>query len=94
MGSKQAPSQLIAKSKLSRALLFIGQSEFDNVPRLVLTAFGNEEMDKAIRAGAHRAMNKPVHLDSLMDEVRRTITRVGMRIEPARARKFTSQMSV
>jgi hypothetical protein len=51
---------LIAKSKLSRALLFIGQSEFDNVPRLVLTAFGNEEMDKAIRAGAHRAMNKPV----------------------------------
>lgn len=47
-----------------------GQPELDNVPILVLTAFGNEEMDHAIRAGAHRAMSKPVHLDSLMDEVR------------------------
>ena len=46
------------------------QPELDNVPILVLTAFGNEEMDQAIKAGAHRAMNKPVHLDSLMDEVR------------------------
>lgn len=49
---------------------FKAQPELDNVPILVLTAFGNDEMDKAIRAGAHRAMNKPVHLDSLMDEVR------------------------
>lgn len=46
------------------------QPELDNVPILVLTALGNEEMDQAIRAGAHRAINKPVHLDSLMDEVR------------------------
>jgi DNA-binding response OmpR family regulator len=46
------------------------QPELDNVPILVLTAFGNEEMDQAIRAGAYRAMNKPVHLDSLMAEVR------------------------
>jgi len=46
------------------------QPELDNVPILALTAFGNEEMDHAIRAGAHRAMSKPVHLDSLMDEVR------------------------
>lgn len=46
------------------------QPELDNVPILVLTAFGNEEMNRAIRAGAHRAMNKPVHLDALMDEVR------------------------
>lgn len=46
------------------------QPELDNVPILVLTAFGNEEMDQAIRAGAYRAMSKPVHLDSLMDEVR------------------------
>lgn len=46
------------------------QPELDNVPILVLTSFGNEEMDQAIRAGAHRAMNKPVHLDSLIDEVR------------------------
>jgi DNA-binding response OmpR family regulator len=49
------------------------QPELDNVPILVLTAFGNEEMDEAIRAGAHRAMNKPVHLDSLMAEVRELI---------------------
>ncbi len=49
------------------------QPELDNVPILVLTAFGNEEMDQAIRAGAHRAMSKPVHLDSLMDEVRQLI---------------------
>lgn len=49
---------------------FRTQPELDNVPILVLTAFGNDEMDHAIRAGAHRAMNKPVHLDSLMDEVR------------------------
>ena len=49
---------------------FRTQPELDNVPILVLTAFGNDEMDEAIRAGAHRAMNKPVHLDSLMDEVR------------------------
>lgn len=49
---------------------FRAQPELDNVPILVLTAFGNDEMDQAIRAGAHRAMNKPVHLDSLMDEVR------------------------
>lgn len=46
------------------------QPELDNVPILVLTSFGNEEMDRAIRAGAYRAMNKPVHLDSLIDEVR------------------------
>jgi hypothetical protein len=36
---------------------------------LVLTAFGNKEMDKAIRADAQRAMSKPVNLDWLMDEV-------------------------
>lgn len=49
------------------------QPEVDNVPILVLTAFGNEEMDKAIRAGADRAMAKPVHLDSLVAEVRELI---------------------
>jgi two-component system chemotaxis response regulator CheY len=49
------------------------QPELDNVPILVLTSFGNEEMDQAIRAGAYRAMNKPVHLDSLMDEVRQLL---------------------
>ena len=50
------------------------QPEFETVPILVLTAFGKEEMDQAIRAGANRAMNKPVHLDSLMDEVRELLS--------------------
>jgi DNA-binding response OmpR family regulator len=50
------------------------QPELDNVPILVLTAYGDEEMDKAIRAGAHRAMGKPVHLDSLIAEVRQLLT--------------------
>jgi len=49
------------------------QPELDNVPILVLTSFGNDEMDQAIRAGAHRAINKPVHVDSLMAEVRELI---------------------
>ena len=49
------------------------QQELDNVPILVLTAFGDEQMDQAIRAGAYRAMGKPVHLDSLMDEVRQLL---------------------
>ena len=49
------------------------QPELDNVPILVLTAFGNDEMDQAIRAGAYRAIGKPVHLDSLMDEVRQLL---------------------
>ena len=50
------------------------QPELENVPILVLTAFGDQEMDQAIRAGACRAMSKPVHLDSLMDEVRQLLT--------------------
>lgn len=31
---------------------------------------GKEEMEDAIRAGANRAMNKPVLLDALTDDVR------------------------
>jgi CheY-like chemotaxis protein len=46
------------------------QPELDSLPILVLTAFGNKEMDQAVRAGANRAMSKPVHLESLIDEVR------------------------
>ncbi len=47
-----------------------GQSETQNIPVLVLTAFGKDVMDKAIRAGANRAMAKPVLLDELMQDVR------------------------
>ena len=47
-----------------------GRPEFENTPILVLTAFGNVEIDAAIRAGANRAMNKPVLLEELTDEVK------------------------
>jgi CheY-like chemotaxis protein len=47
-----------------------GRREFENIPILVLTAFGNVEIDAAIRAGANRAMNKPVLLEELTDEVK------------------------
>jgi DNA-binding response OmpR family regulator len=47
-----------------------GQSEFERVPILVLTAFGADQMDQAIKAGANRALNKPVHFDGLIDDVR------------------------
>lgn len=46
------------------------QTELQNVPILVLTAMGRDEIDQAIRAGANRAMNKPVLLDVLIDDVR------------------------
>src|SRR4030095_13560658 len=45
-------------------------SELKNVPILVLTAMGRDEMEQAIKAGANRAMNKPVLLDALADDVR------------------------
>jgi DNA-binding response OmpR family regulator len=51
------------------------QPELKNTPILVLTALGKEEMDQGIRAGADRAMNKPVHLDALVDEVREMLAR-------------------
>jgi CheY-like chemotaxis protein len=50
------------------------QSELKNVPILVLTAMGKEEMEQAIRAGANRALNKPVLLDALADDVREMLT--------------------
>ena len=46
------------------------QQELERVPILVLTALGAEEMDQAIRAGANRAISKPVLLDALVDEVK------------------------
>ena len=41
---------------------------------LVLTAMGKEEMEQAILAGANRAMNKPVLLDALVDDVREMLS--------------------
>ena len=46
------------------------QSEFATLPILVLTAFGREQLDEAITAGASRGLNKPVHFDGLLDDVR------------------------
>jgi len=51
------------------------EPELHDTPVLVLTALGREEMDQGIRAGADRAMNKPVHLDSLVDEVRELLAK-------------------
>jgi two-component system alkaline phosphatase synthesis response regulator PhoP len=45
------------------------QPDLENVPIIVLTAFGREEMDEAIRTGANRAMRKPIRLDELADNV-------------------------
>ena len=49
--------------------------ELQNTPVMVLSALGSAEMDEAIKAGADRAMNKPVLLDSLVDEVRDMLSR-------------------
>lgn len=53
------------------------QPQFENIPILVLTAFGDVEIDAAIRAGANRAMNKPVLLEALTDEVREMLAESG-----------------
>ena len=45
------------------------QPDLAKIPIIVLTAFGREEMDEAIRIGANRAMRKPIRLDELADNV-------------------------
>ena len=50
------------------------QKETRDIPILVLTAFGKEVMDNAIRAGANRAMLKPVLLDGLITDVRELLS--------------------
>ena len=57
------------------------QPELKNVPILVLTAMGKEEMEQAIKAGANRAMNKPVLLDALADDVREMLSESERRKE-------------
>lgn len=46
------------------------QPDNNNVPILVLTAFGSEVVDQSIAVGATLALKKPVHLDVLLAEVR------------------------
>jgi CheY-like chemotaxis protein len=45
------------------------QPQFKDLPILVFTAFGQEDRDNAIRAGADRAVDKPVHFESLIDVI-------------------------
>jgi two-component system, cell cycle response regulator DivK len=45
------------------------QKETRDIPILVLTAYGKDVMDKAIKAGANRAMMKPILLEGLITDV-------------------------
>ena len=45
------------------------ESEFKDLPIIVLTAFGKQDRDEAIRAGANRAVDKPTDLESLIDDI-------------------------
>lgn len=45
------------------------QSEFKDLPIIALTAYGVDERDEAIRAGANRALDKPTDLDALVIDV-------------------------
>jgi len=45
------------------------QAQFKDLPIIAFTAYGIESRDEAIRAGAHLALDKPVDLDSLVDDV-------------------------
>ena len=45
-------------------------SEFKDLPIIALTAYGIDERDRAIRAGANRAADKPTHLDGLIDDIK------------------------
>ena len=45
------------------------QPELKDIPIIVLTAFGIVERDNAIKAGANRAADKPIHIESLMKDI-------------------------
>jgi DNA-binding response OmpR family regulator len=45
------------------------QSEFKDLPIIVITAFGKQDRDEAIKAGANRAVDKPIDLESLIDDI-------------------------
>ena len=46
------------------------QREMHDIPILVLTGFGKDTMDSALKAGANRAMMKPILLEGLMTDIR------------------------
>ena len=43
--------------------------EFKDLPIIALTAYGIDERNEAIRAGANRALDKPTHLEGLVDDI-------------------------
>ena len=45
------------------------QPEFEDLPIIALTAYGIDERDNAIRAGASRAADKPTDLDGLVGDI-------------------------
>ncbi len=45
------------------------QPDFKNVPIIALTAYGIDERDESIRAGANRALDKPTDLDALVLDI-------------------------
>ena|ERR1700754_2747178 len=51
------------------------QAPFKDLPILVFTAFGINERDDAIRAGANRAVDKPMDFESLIDDVNELLER-------------------
>ena len=45
------------------------EPEIKDTPIIAITAFGSQQQDEAIRAGADRAINKPTHFESLIDDI-------------------------
>jgi DNA-binding response OmpR family regulator len=50
------------------------EAEFKDLPIIVMTAFGKQDRDDAIRAGADRAVDKPTHFESLIDDINELLT--------------------
>jgi CheY-like chemotaxis protein len=48
-------------------------SDLDEVPILALRAFNGEMINKAIKAGADRALQKPIDLDYLLNAIERLV---------------------
>src|ERR1700742_3430685 len=45
------------------------EPELKDTPIIAVTAFGGQQQDEVIRAGADRAINKPTHFESLIDDI-------------------------
>ncbi len=45
------------------------EPELKDLPIILMTAFGKEDRDEAIRAGANLAIDKPTHFESLIDDI-------------------------